>query len=618
MTKRLRGWKLEMETGMKRNFKKEDPTSTSHSGLATKLLHLWSCGLLSAVLVRELADLAMQDGASHVELIKLAEAGAWGAHHGSAHRDIMSKFCSDVKLPEPFTLKVPCVCPKTSLEKEDHAACFLPHLMFSHLGEHYPTFFHEAFSLGKDKLANFWNGVAKTGDDRLPKCLEKHWKQKTIPLFLHGDGVEFQTRDSLLVFSWGNFLGNSNAMKQHWLLASYPKTSTSKGTWPAIWKWLKWSFCALGKGMHPTVDPDGLPLEKGSIFYKVAGTSLHPQGLRACLWALLGDHEYFSNVLGLAHWSSHHPCWECDAQSFAGCDPTKHFKEIDLEKSDFEIASHARCLEKPSSKHPVFQLPNLSTKMARGDPLHILFSKGLHSHLMGSILHYACYWEGPGKACVERPWKRLGLIFEAIQEEYKEQELDNRLTNLKLSMFTDANKPWATTASLHIKAGEAKHLLPALVPVLEKIFAGTMKEEESKMIHAASSLEKLVKLWDTAGEFLTPAEFETAMALGKEFLLTYKWLHSWSLEKDRNSFAIVAKHHTFIHLVMNCKFGNPKRQWCFRGEDYVGHISKMCHSISFGVSSTKLTTKLCPKYRLLVHFLLTRSMQLDSLDPEED
>ena len=250
--------------------------------------------------------------------------------------------------------------------------------------------------------------------------------------------------------------------------------------------------------------------------------------------------------------------------------------------------------------------------------IHLHLHVGLYSHLMGSILHYACYWEGPGKACVERPWKRLGLKFQAIQEEYKEQKLDNRLTNLKLSMFTDANKPWATTASLHIKAGEAKHLLPALVPVLEKIFAGTMKEEESKMIHEASSLEKLVKLWDIAGELLTPAEFATAMALGKEFLLTYKWLHSWPLEKDRNSFAIVAKHHTFIHLVMNCKFGNPKRQWCFRGEDYVGHISKMCHSISFGVSSTKLTTKLCPEYRLLVHFLLTRSMQLDSLDPEED
>ena len=53
----------------------------------------------------------------------------------------MSKFCSDVKLPEPFTLKVPCVCPKTSLEKEGHAACFLPRLMFSHLGGALSNFF---------------------------------------------------------------------------------------------------------------------------------------------------------------------------------------------------------------------------------------------------------------------------------------------------------------------------------------------------------------------------------------------------------------------------------------------------------------------------------------------
>ena len=100
MTKRLRGWQLEKESGIKINLKKEEPTSTPHSGLATKLLYLWSSGLLSPVLVRELADLAIQDGASHVELIQLAEAGAWGAHTGNAHRKIMKQFCSDVKLPD--------------------------------------------------------------------------------------------------------------------------------------------------------------------------------------------------------------------------------------------------------------------------------------------------------------------------------------------------------------------------------------------------------------------------------------------------------------------------------------------------------------------------------------
>jgi hypothetical protein len=43
---------------------------------------------------------------------------------------------------------------------------------------------------------------------------------------------------------------------------------------------------------------------------------------------------------------------------------------------------------------------------------------------------------------------------------------------------------------LDCKAGEAKHLLSALVPVLEKLFEGTRKEEEIKMISAATNLEK--------------------------------------------------------------------------------------------------------------------------------
>ena len=167
---------MEMETGRKKIVKNEEPTSNSHSGLATKLLHLWSSGLLSAVLVRELADLAPQE---HAELIKLAEAGAWGAHTGNAHIQIMRKFWSDVKLPEPFTLKVRCVCVcvcvqsllwkrRTRLPSSCHTLC--------------SPIRGSTFSLGKGKLEDFWKGVAATGDDRLaghPMCLEKHWKQKT-------------------------------------------------------------------------------------------------------------------------------------------------------------------------------------------------------------------------------------------------------------------------------------------------------------------------------------------------------------------------------------------------------------------------------------------------------
>lgn len=148
-----------------------------------------------------------------------------------------------------------------------------------------------------------------------------------------------------------------------------------------------------------------------------------------------------------------------------------------------------------------------------------------------------------------------------------------------------------------------------MVPVLEKLFEGTRKEEEIKMISAATNLEKLVALWDEADTFLTMPEFGKALSLGKDFLPDYKWLHAWSLEKGRNSFAIVMKFHTFCHLLLNSRYMNPRRQWNFRAEDYVGHISKMTHSISFGVGATRISTKLIAKYRVHLHLLLTRGLE---------
>ena len=595
----------------------EKAEKTPQSGLANKLLGLWAQGLLSAVMIRELADLALQDGASHEDLVSLAKAGAWGQQPGNSHRQIMSTFCPQVFLPEGFPVKVVCIDPKTSLEKEEHASIFLPHLKFASLGTHYPAFFHEQFSLGKGSLEKFWAGVEASGDDRLqghPMCLEKHWREKTIPIFVHGDGVEYQSRDNLLVFSWGGLLASMNSLKEHMLLAAFPKSCTSPKTWPAIWKVLRWSLESLGKGIHPSLDWNGKPLEKGSPFYAQKGSPLHPKHYRCCVWSIIGDHEYYANILHLTHWASHYPCWECDAESFAGADPGKDYKNICLEKQTFQVLSHQNQLDDPWSDHDLFKLPHVSCKNVRGDPMHILFCKGIYSHVAGGCLHYACWHEGPAKKCAVKPWERLSVIFGLIQEQYRDQKLENRLTNLKLSMFSDPAKPWATRASLDCKAGEAKHLLPALVPVLEKMFEGTSKPEEQKLITAASSLEKLVRLWDEAGTFLSGAEYGKSLALGKEFLDAYQWLHLWSLEKGRNSFAIVAKHHTFIHLVWNSRFMNPTRHWCFKGEDFVGHISKMAHSVSFGVSSIRLSQKITAKYRVLVHFLLTREMHQNHLE----
>ena len=177
--------------------------------------------------------------------------------------------------------------------------------------------------------------------------------------------------------------------------------------------------------------------------------------------------------------------------------------------------------------------------------------------------------------CKKRPWERLSVLFEQIQVEYAFQEATTRPANLKISMFTDAQKPWSKQANLDVKGGEAKHLLPALAPVIKKLFDKSRLPEEVNMILAAESLEKLVNLWDSMEIIPADAEFAKSMALGKACLGSYHELNVWSLEKDRTGLHKVHKHHTFIHLLKNSKFLNPKLQWCLKAADFVGHCSKL-------------------------------------------
>ena len=180
---------------------------------------------------------------------------------------------------------------------------------------------------------------------------------------------------------------------------------------------------------------------------------------------------------------------------------------------------------------------------------------------------------------------------------------------MKLSMFCDPQKPWARHPVLDCKRAEARRLLPALTPVIQVALADTDQACERHMVKAATSLEKLVRLWDEMGVFPTDAEYAQSLALAATFLQSYDWLNKWSLEKHRMSFHIVAKLHSFLYLVWDSKYLNPKLHCCFKGEDFVGQVSKLTHSVSMGVSSVRLSTKLAPKYRILKYRLLTLENQ---------
>jgi hypothetical protein len=65
-------------------------------------------------------------------------------------------------------------------------------------------------------------------------------------------------------------------------------------------------------------------------------------------------------------------------------------------------------------------------------------------------------------------------------------------------------------------------------------------------------------------------------------------------------------HMGGVHLPLQCAFINPRFVWTYKAEDWVGRVSTIAHSASFGTGSHKLYYKLVGKYQFLLFLCFTR------------
>ena len=65
-----------------------------------------------------------------------------------------------------------------------------------------------------------------------------------------------------------------------------------------------------------------------------------------------------------------------------------------------------------------------------------------------------------------RSWTSRNLERENFEDGDGDDIVKQDETDLRMSMFTDPQKPWAKYSQLDCKGGEARHLLPAFIPGL--------------------------------------------------------------------------------------------------------------------------------------------------------
>lgn len=575
---------------------------TEHSPLASKLLLLWATGNVAATTIQELAHCALLDGASHEELAAIASTGDWGQLPGNVHRDLSARFLKKIAFCEPQLVETVALDPKTQKTVPAQAGVYHPHLQLSSLQE-----YEECSAIFcTDQNEAFWDAVEKAQDPKLkdhPMLKVPGWKQLFHPFFVHGDAVEYQQHDSMMVWHWGSMLNTLGSMLGGLLLAAFPKSATASETWEPILHSVVWSLTWAFQGIHPPTDWQGRSFAPETLFAANAGKPLTATGTRLVCWAIEGDHDFFVNNLGMPHWNCPKLCFECDATKDEG---PKFAKELRAEHQLWELHSMQHLRENLPA-HVLFQLPGVTQKHCMHDYMHNTFAKGMLSHLLGSALH-TLIWPDNRRLRVS-PDQKLSVIWQACQEHYKHSNPTTRLTNLWMKSFTDPERHWQHQPFLKIKASECKHFLPVLTQVC--IDCCTDDPHDLHRMACLQNITAFVSLLDAAPMFLTEEQADLAMQFATDFLGHYAWLNQWAKDNDRCDYHIVPKFHFFMHIAFNARYINPRFTWCFRAEDFVGNISTLALSCASGNSSTVISHKLSRKYLHLVHLLLTRGIHQD-------
>ena len=99
------------------------------------------------------------------------------------------------------------------------------------------------------------------------------------------------------------------------------------------------------------------------------------------------------------------------------------------------------------------------------------------------------------------------------------------------------------------------------------------------------------------GPFLPRESSDELFTLALTFLLDYSALARKAIDDGRKLWNVVPKFHHMYHLAYFGRFQNPRLAWVFRDEDFVGRVSRIGHSCTFGVPAMRVPEPVIKKWR---------------------
>ena len=565
------------------------------------------------------------------------------------HQEILQKANQSCRLPKQFFGWINFKPPYNRTLQ----AMLLPHIIFSSVYHHYQAAWQKIILPSEGRLKEFWKlqsqakHPAFAGHPVLNSTPE--FQKKMVPLALHGDGTpvigigKIWSRQ-LTIYSFNSLLGHGTTKDMQLHVWSCFDECCGPSTKDEFFTILSWSLEALQKGRWPESNHLGQKYHPDSAEGKLAGTFL-ANGYCGLLWSLVGDLEYFNQVLQLPHYSNKtNPCALCrcsggnDDTSWKDCRLTAPWLSMQWKPTEllgsfqfgrnFVLPSHfvlkgsfvllGLAFYKKASGSYIFLLSNLRWASWPQRSKCVLFQKlsgltavatsydWMHAKLLGTdmVFHGSCLWILCNEVLPHTPSENLQICWQKILSVYKEKKIVERYRGMsKLSLFQRKKGGPKLKGRAAQVAAIAEPMLALWLQHMDKT------SEQHKQIRTwlklNVSVEKLIKNNEDEIAFAQEDHLSLKkMCFGMAQL--HRNLNQSYAENGAKLFADIPKLHAWLHSALASCYLNPRLTWCFRQEDNMNVHRTLAQSCCRGMRGPQVTAKMVAKMRIALHLQLDK------------
>lgn len=570
------------------------PAPAHRSSLVDALLSMVCWGSVSCPTARWLAKCALQDGASHPELSKLAGIGTEGTYPGNTRRDLLRQFMKRTTVPKCLLVRVPTLDKHNREEPTLQAVLQLPELLQA-LWENHKTLLMDQY-LGQNPRG-FWE-ACDSGDPRFQRMHAitdlPGWEDRTWPFILHGDGGVYakKTQSSILTVSCKSMLSlrfKSNILPGFALPKHVRTAAAADGLWRSYIHGLNAAFI----GVHPPQDAFGDCWPHGSPQATLAGTPICGGEIRIVIWVVTGDLEFFSNECRMAHFNSLEPCWLCPISRRPGTP----FPITDLSLRAAWKQQLSDSFETDwAGGHAIASIHGITRFHFPGDFMHTA-DGGVSSLLVGSALSELLF-DGPFAGTTE---ERLRALWDEILAAYAVSRSANRISMLTLSMFWHGAGKWAAFTG---KCAETRTMVYIVRDICRAFHDGSDRDR-----HRLVCFDRLCSIYDACFRHnlhIPAPDAECILEDYDIFLVHYHWLCANGANKGMLVYNIVPKVHMLWHICFLSRYTNPTACWAYEFEDYVGTVIDAAKGCMSGTPLAMVGTKVLQNFLLELNIRLHR------------